>query len=103
MKVAQRLAATGFIKSTRGRNGGLMLALPPAEINLGKVVRALEDVGGFVECFDAATNMCVATPACGLKHILSGGVQAMLSHYDQYTLVNLVPNAQAYRKAVGLK
>ena len=53
MKVVQRLASEGFIISQRGRGGGLTLARDPAEINIGAVVRALEEVSQFVECSPA--------------------------------------------------
>ena len=35
MKVAQELVHQGFVVSERGRHGGLRLARPPSEINLG--------------------------------------------------------------------
>ena len=37
-KVINKLAKTEYIISTKGRNGGLKLGLPPEEINLGKVL-----------------------------------------------------------------
>ena len=102
MKVAQRLVAEGFVTSTRGRGGGLQLARPADAINLGQVVRALEDVGGFVECFDAASNQCRATPACGLRAILAGGVGAFMRHMDGYCLTDLIPDPAAFRAALGI-
>ncbi|NJS14505.1 MAG: Rrf2 family transcriptional regulator [Sphingopyxis sp.] len=102
MKVAQRLVAEGFVTSTRGRGGGLQLARPAETINLGAVVRALEDVGGFVECFDAATNQCRVTPACGLRGILAGGVAAFMRHMDGYSLADLVPNPDRFRAALNI-
>jgi Rrf2 family transcriptional regulator, nitric oxide-sensitive transcriptional repressor len=102
MKVAQRLVAAGFVTSARGRGGGLQLAQDAAAINLGRVVRTLEDVGGFVECFDARTNQCVVTAACGLKDILAGGVAAFLRHCDGFTLADLVPDRAAFRAALAI-
>ena len=102
MKVAQRLVAEGFAVSVRGRGGGLALARAPKDINLGQVVRRFEDVGTFVECFDPATNHCVATPACGLKHILAGGVAAFMGHLDQYSVADLVTDRRAFALALGL-
>lgn len=90
MKVAQKLVAEGFALSVRGRGGGLTLSRPAQDINLGNVVRIFEDVGTFVECFDPVTNRCVATPVCGLKHILAGGVSAFMTHLDQYSVADLV-------------
>lgn len=102
MKVAQKLAADGYIISTRGRGGGLTLARPASEINLGAVIRAIEDTGNFVECFDPATNQCAATPVCGLKHIIAEGVATFLKHFDQYSVADLAPNRSNFRAVFGL-
>ena len=53
MKVSLRLAAEDFVTSVRGRSGGLALKHAPKDINIGSVVRKLEDYGSFVVCFDA--------------------------------------------------
>ena len=96
MKVAQRLAAEGFVVSVRGRNGGLRLAQPAAALNVGTIVRRLEDTGTFVECFDAPTNTCVVTATCGLRHALADAVEAFAQHLDQLTLEMLVPDRQSF-------
>jgi Rrf2 family nitric oxide-sensitive transcriptional repressor len=98
MKVAQRLTAEGFVESVRGRSGGLKLALPPADLNVGAVVRIMEDTGSFVECFDEATNSCVVTPACGLRHALSGALDAFARHLDQFTITDLIPDSENFNR-----
>jgi Rrf2 family transcriptional regulator, nitric oxide-sensitive transcriptional repressor len=102
MKVAQRLVAEGYVESVRGRGGGLALARPPEALNLGTIVRKFEDVGTFVECFDPATNQCVATPACGLKHILVGGVAAFMTHLDQFSVAGLITDRRLFAEALGI-
>lgn len=96
MKVAQRLAAEGFVEGVRGRSGGLKLARPANALNVGSIMRAMEDTGTFVECFDAATNSCVVTPACGLRHALAGALEAFARHLDQFTIADLVPDSKNY-------
>ena len=103
MKVAQRLTAEGFVESVRGRSGGLRLARPAAALNVGAVVRTMEDTGTFVECFDAATNACVVTPVCGLRHVLAGAVEAFSRHLDQYSVADLVPDAEGFRRKLDYK
>lgn len=98
MKVAQRLTAEGFVKSVRGRSGGLKLALPPADLNVGAIVRIMEDTGAFVECFDAATNTCVVTPVCGLRHALAGALEAFVQHLDGITVADLISDRAAFRQ-----
>jgi Rrf2 family transcriptional regulator, nitric oxide-sensitive transcriptional repressor len=102
MKVAQRLVAEGYVESMRGRGGGLALARPPEALNLGTIVRAFEDVGTFVECFDPVTNQCVATPACGLKHMLAGGVAAFMAHLDKFNVADLITDRQMFAEALGI-
>jgi Rrf2 family transcriptional regulator, nitric oxide-sensitive transcriptional repressor len=98
MKVAQRLTAGGFVESVRGRSGGLRLARPPATLNVGAIVRIMEDTGSFVDCFDAATNSCVVTPVCGLRHILAGGLEAFAHHMDQFSVADLIPDIESYHR-----
>ena len=97
MKVAQRLTAEGFVQSVRGRSGGLKLARSPATLNVGAVVRIMEETGGFVECFDPVTNTCVVTPACDLRHALAGALEAFARHLDQFTIADLIPDSAKYR------
>jgi Rrf2 family nitric oxide-sensitive transcriptional repressor len=44
MKVVMTLVAENLITSERGRNGGIRLARPPAEITVGEVVRVMEKI-----------------------------------------------------------
>ncbi|WP_417593513.1 RrF2 family transcriptional regulator [Parasphingorhabdus sp.] len=99
MKVAQRLVAEGFVESVRGRSGGLLLGQPADTINVGTVVRTFEDYGTFVECFDRAGNGCVVTPVCGLRHVLSDGVEAFLQHLDGFTVADLVGDKVRFQSA----
>jgi Rrf2 family nitric oxide-sensitive transcriptional repressor len=102
MKVAQRLTAEGFVESVRGRSGGLKLARPAHALNIGSVVRTIEDTGTFVECFDAASNSCVVTPVCGLRHTLAGALEAFTLHLDQFTVADLIPNVESFGQHLDL-
>jgi len=42
-KLVPLLVRTGFLNTTRGRNGGVCLARPAEEMSIGSVVRATED------------------------------------------------------------
>ncbi len=90
MKVAQRLVAEGFVKSVRGRNGGLLLSRAADKINIGHVVRVLEDTGSFVECFNEAEKSCVVSSVCGLRHVFADGIESFLQHLDGYSVADVV-------------
>jgi len=102
MKVAQRLVAEGFVEAVRGRSGGLRLAQAATQINVGQVARKMEETGSFVECFDPATNSCVITPACQLRHALAGALEAFFRHLDRYSLGDLVKDPASVRGSLLL-
>ncbi len=102
-KVIHELGTSGFIDTIRGRGGGIKLAAPPSEINIGKVVREIEDDFKLVECFSDGPSSCVITPVCGLKHALNQALNAYLAVLEEYTLADIVRNPLDYQALLGIK
>ncbi len=96
MKVAGKLAELGYVVARRGRGGGLTLARPATEINVGSVVRDIEAFDGFVECFDPKTNSCAVAGVCGLQGALALALGDFLTRLDGYSLADLIPNRQLF-------
>lgn len=90
MKVAQSLAAFGFVRSVPGKNGGLALARNPADIRLGHVIRQMEGDFDMVECFNPDENTCRILPVCGLKPLLHDATERFLESLDHYTVQDLL-------------
>lgn len=68
-KIVHLLSRGGFIKAVRGPQGGMTLALNPADIRIGDVVLAMERMtiederqvhGGFNDIFDVALDAFVS-------------------------------------------
>lgn len=97
MKVVHFLGRGGWLRNVRGRGGGLELARPPGDIRVGAVVRASETHLP-AECFDRATNRCVITPVCKLKHALAEASAAFYGTLDRYTLADIAGNRRALAK-----
>ena len=95
MKVVQQLNSMGYVKATRGKNGGLTLGQPASQINLGQVVRITErsETSALVECF-SEENHCVITPNCQLRYILAEALQQFMLTLDRYTLADIVTPEQ---------
>ncbi|MAX55916.1 MAG: Rrf2 family transcriptional regulator [Alcanivoracaceae bacterium] len=89
-KVAQTLSQLGYVKSLRGRGGGLVLAQSPQAINVGGLVRQTENLK-LLECF-GPNPPCPIDPACKLKRVLQQAQQAFLEVLDGYTLDQLARN-----------
>ncbi|RCW64594.1 RrF2 family transcriptional regulator [Saliterribacillus persicus] len=93
-KVVHQLSKHNYIETVRGRNGGIVLSKAPESINIGEVVRVMENDFVMVECFDGDTNLCVITPSCSLKHVLNRALHSFFKVLDEYTLADLLTNQQ---------
>lgn len=92
-KVANDLGRAGYVAAVRGRMGGLRLARPATEINLGEVVRHTEEGFALADCAS-----CVIAPACGLTGALGAALAAFLKVLDGYTLADIVSRRSALRQ-----
>lgn len=89
VKVVHQLGSKGFVKTTRGKGGGLSLQRPPEMIRIGEVVRSMEKHFNWVECFDPAQQHCRLLPGCGLKYLLAQAGAAYLQVLDAATLADV--------------
>jgi len=103
LKVVRNLARGGFIKSYRGKRGGIELGRGPREINVGAVVRYTEGPLRPVECFDPDKNRCVISGACGLTPVLKEACDSFLATLDRYTLADLVAKRNRLIRLLGLR
>lgn len=89
-KIIHKLAKLKYIKTMQGRGGGISLAMHPCDINIGAVVREMENFH-IVECFSFEEN-CLLSPVCKLKNIFQTASFAFLEILDKYTLADIVYN-----------
>ena len=99
MKLVRQLGQEGFVTTIRGKNGGLQLAVPASELNLGDVVRVTEGNLQLVECFAGREkNTCPIAGPCRLTGVLETALQAFLGVLDQYTLEDMLTPAPAFQR-----
>ncbi len=89
MKIVQQLNQKGHLLAIRGKNGGLKLNQAASEINIGQLVREIEDKNTLVECF-GSDNHCVITPSCQLKSMFALAQENFFKTLDNYTLADLI-------------
>ncbi len=102
MKVVQELGRRGYVDTVRGRGGGLRLRLSPERINIGRVVRDMENDLALVECF-GPDNRCVITPACSLKNLLADAMRAFMAVLDRHTLADLLDDPAPLRRLLDIR
>lgn len=90
LKVVQRMAELGYVETVRGKAGGVRLAVDPASLHLGDIVRSMEPELGLVACLRADEAHCQIVPICRLKGILEDSMEAFLSALDEHTLADLM-------------
>lgn len=88
-KVVHKLGKLGYLKTYRGKHGGVRLQRSPAEINIGQVVREFE---GHQHMIDCVGLQCVVLPACGLPGVFKRARQAFYAELEKYTLADVVIN-----------
>ncbi|MBY6068765.1 Rrf2 family transcriptional regulator [Leisingera aquaemixtae] len=89
-QVINQLSQLGYLATQRGRNGGMNLGKPAAEIRIGDVFRDVEGNLPMVECFADADNTCPLSDACRLKVALADAAQAFYASLDDISLEALV-------------
>jgi Rrf2 family nitric oxide-sensitive transcriptional repressor len=81
----QHLGASGDVLTLRGPHGGLRLARPATEIQIGAIVQGTEPDMTLVPC-----AACVIQPACGLPSVLDKALAAFMAVLNQHTIADLV-------------
>ena len=96
-QVIHMLAQEGYLRTTRGRNGGLKLAEPMHSITLGAVARRMEGRAPLAMCFPGGTNSCPLKPGCRLRPVLVRALEAFFTVLDEVTLRDLVDDNSVLR------
>ncbi|MCX4191442.1 RrF2 family transcriptional regulator [Methylophaga sp. OBS1] len=99
-KVAQKLVQEKIVLSQRGRGGGLKLAMPSAEVNIGKVIRKTENME-LLECFGDKCA-CPIDNVCILYSALRKAQKAFLEVLDGYTLEDVVKNKAKLQQSLNV-
>ncbi len=88
-QVINQLSQLGYLKTQRGRNGGLVLGRKPTQIKVGEVFRDVEGDPPLTKCFADVDSSCPLAKACRLKTILGDAARAFYAQLDEVTLEDL--------------
>jgi len=101
-KVVFNLGQSGFILTIRGEGGGLELARPPSEINLGAIYRRFEPNFELAECF-AGKEKCACPIAgfCEITGALELALQVFFEVLNRHTLEDLLTSAPNLKRILS--
>ncbi|QGM99145.1 RrF2 family transcriptional regulator [Methylocystis parvus] len=101
-KVVQEMGRLNLVRATRGRSGGLRLAVSPAEVTIGGLLRLFEPEFAAAHCLGAGQNGCVIFGACGLQNVFDESLRALFVVLDRYTLADVLDSSRGVAAKLGL-
>lgn len=102
MKVVNGLGRLGYLETVRGKRGGISLARKPTQINVGAVVRDMEEELGVLGCLQGDKGYCRIESCCVLRSALRDATNAFLATLDGYTLADLMKPRQSLSRLLAL-
>jgi len=83
------LKREGLIRASKGKNGGFMLARPPAKIKIGEIVRAQEGEIAIVDCV-ADKDLCDFQGQCPSRDIWAEASRLLNDYFNSMTLEDVL-------------
>jgi Rrf2 family protein len=94
------LRNAGLVQTTRGAQGGHMLARPPSEIDLREIFDVLEGSRGLVEC-TADPKLCTRYDACVTQEVWTEMYAACMAILEATTVADLANRARDKQRALA--
>ncbi len=91
-QIVVQLARAGFVKSTRGAQGGYQLAKMPSEYTVGDILRITEGSLAPVACLEHEPLDCERSADCVTLDFWRGLYDVINKYVDGVTLEDLVKN-----------
>ena len=92
-KAVAFLANMGYLDSTRGRSGGVMLSDAGRSVTVGMVLRATEGDIPMIECEDE-NGHCPLDKYCRLRNVLAKAREAFYASVDSIVISELPAGAR---------
>ena len=102
-KILQPLVEHGLVETVRGRNGGVRLGRPAADITLFDVVRVTEESFAMAECFESDSSDCPLIDSCALNAALRKALNAFFEVLASYSIADLVASRASVRDLLGIE
>ena len=92
--ILKQLVSYGFIKSTRGQNGGYVLGLSADDINLSEIIRITDSTFALVECVHEE-DACKVYQCCPTSRPLVALHHKIQQFVEDTTLANIIEDTKS--------
>lgn len=96
VKVVYNLSKLGYIETKQGKSGGIKLKIASKDINVGKLIRQVEQM----ELLNCQPSACKISQFCLLKNYLLDAKEAFLEQLEQYTIDDLMVNENLLKNRI---
>lgn len=93
-QIVTQLSRAGFLKSTRGPQGGYKLTKDPAEYTVGMILRITEGCLAPIACLEDEPNQCPRFGECETVDFWQGLYRVINEYVDSVTLQDLLGDAE---------
>jgi Rrf2 family nitric oxide-sensitive transcriptional repressor len=103
VKVVKQLERAGYLKTTKGKGGGISLKCPPEKICLADVYCDVTLKKDLQDCFHPSNHTCGMNSACGLKNVVVEAKQLFIDVLGNYSLSDFASKRDVIKKIPRLK
>ncbi|MGN1420384.1 MAG: RrF2 family transcriptional regulator [Eubacterium sp.] len=94
-QIVPLLNKSGILRTTRGYQGGYMLAKSPDSYTVGDVLRITEGSLAPVSCLDDEVNLCERADSCVTLAVWQGLYDVITEYLDSMTLQDIIDNGKS--------
>jgi Rrf2 family protein len=95
--ILNQLRQVGFVASRRGVQGGYLLAVDPAKLTAGQVIRLIDGPFRAVDCVVGGGAECPLKKTCAFKQMWHEADHAIASVFDKTTFQTLLGRSRRRR------
>lgn len=101
--IAGLLKRAGFIKATRGPNGGITLARDPADLHLLEVIESVRGPLAVMPCLEKPKSGCKVMTSCPVYNMWSDVNNRIRDVLNDHTLADVLMQIKAGAKKQQIK
>lgn len=100
--ILNQLRQAGLLRSIRGSRGGYELAVEPAQVTVGDMMRIVEGPITPTECLDEGDTSCPLHGSCVFMPMWRRAADALAAVYDGTTFADLLEEDERLRQSTPL-
>jgi len=89
-QIVPLLNTSDILRTSRGKQGGYMLAKEPSQYTVGQILRITEGSLAPVACLEDKVNQCSRAEICKTLHVWDGLYKTITEYLDSITLQSLL-------------